>query len=224
MGRARWAVAIVAVIAVVGLAGATVARGWTPSVPDSSAIPLVARTVLQGEIAPDVTDDVDPDAIALSPIGQECLDRIERPAGYLDLCWEAYKDSHDADALQDYYRLRAYGTFGGESGTGVRWAVVRAHLVGEPSNDVFEAWPDGVFDGSCKQVDVSLGPDPVMPETLCGRTTGATATDDWSQTFTWTCVGCLIPDHANWSVALHELVAVPAGTIPTWEIYADIGG
>ncbi len=224
MGRARWTVAIVAVIAVAGLAGATVVRGWTPSVPDDSAIPLVARTALQGEIAPDATNDVDPETIARSPSGQECLDRIERPAGYLDLCWEAYRDPHDADALQDYYQLRVHGTFGGEGGTGVRWAVARADLVGEPSNDVFDAWPDGVFDGPCKQVDVSLGPGPVTPETLCGRTTGTTSTGHWSHTVTWTCVGCLFPDHANRAVTLDEFVAVPAGTIPTWEIFADLGG
>ena len=223
MGRARWAVAIVVVIAVAGLVGATIVRGWTPAVPDAGTIPLVAQTVLQGEIAPDATDGVDPDTVAPSPLGQECLDAIERPAGHLDLCWAAYKDPHDGDPLQDYYQLRVHGTFGGESGTGVRWVDVRADLVGEPSNAVLEAWPDDVFDGPCQQVDVSLGVDPVKPETICGRTTGTTSTEDWSHTFTWTCVGCLIPDHANRAVALREFVAVPAGTIPAWKIYADLG-
>jgi hypothetical protein len=142
----------------------------------------------------------------------------------MSLCWEAYKDPHEADALQDYYRLRVYGTFGGESGTGVRWAVVRAHLVGEVSNDVFDGWPDGVYDGPCAQVDVALGPDPVVPEWICGRTTGSTTIEDQSQTFDWTCAGCLLPDHADRSVALHEFVAVPAGTVPSWEIFADLGG
>ena len=222
MGRAGWTVAVVVGVAVVALVVATVLSPWTPSVPDDPTLPLVARTVLRGEIAADVTD-VDPDTIAPSPIGQECLS-IERPAGPMFLCWEAYKDPRDADALQDYYRLRVYGTFGGESGSGVRWAVVRAHLVDEPSNGVFEGWPDGVFEGPCKQVDVSLGPGPVTPETLCGRTTGSTRIDDQSQTFTWTCAGCLFPDHADRSVALHEFVAVPAGIIPTWEIFADLGG
>ena len=227
MGRARWTVAIVVVIAVAGLAGATILRGWTPTVPDDSAIPLVATAALQGAIAPDVTDDVDPDTIPLSPSGQACLETIERPAGPLFLCWAAYKDSHDGDPLKDYYKLRVYGTFGGESGTGVRWVDVRADLVGEPSNNAFDVWPEGVFDGPCQQVDVSLATDPVVPETICGRTTGTTgttATEGRSHTVTWTCVGCLIPDHADRSVALHEFVAVPAGTIPTWKIFADLGG
>lgn len=222
MGRAGWTVAIVAAVGVVALLVVTVVSPWTTTVPEDVALPLVARTVLQGEVAPDA-NNVDPDTIPRSPSGQECLN-IERPAGPLFLCWEAYKDPHDADAVQDYYLLRVYGTFGGASGTGVRWVVVRAHLVGEPSNDVFEGWPEGVFEGPCTQVDVSLGPGPVMPETICGRTTGATRIEDRSQTFTWTCAGCLFPDHADRAVALHEFVAVPAGTTPTWEIFADLGG
>jgi hypothetical protein len=60
-------------------------------------------------------------------------------------------------------------------------------------------------------------------ETVCGRTTGRIDAATWSQTVTWTCVGCLLPDDLDRAIALDQFVAVPAGTIPRWEIYADLG-
>ena len=59
-------------------------------------------------------------------------------------------------------------------------------------------------------------------ETLCGRTTEMTGSA-WSHRVTWACVGCLIPDHPDRAIALRELVAVPQKTIPSWELFADIG-
>jgi hypothetical protein len=224
MGRVNRTIAFVAVVVAVTLVGAVVVSRWSPAIPDDEAIPMVATTALRGAIAPDVTDDIDPGSIPASPAGSECLDAIERPAGPMWLCWQAYRDPHDADPLQDYYRLRVFGTFGGDGGTGVRWASVRADLAGSPSQGVFEAWPSGVYEGTCQEVDVSLGTQPLPPETLCGKTTGSASTDGWTQRVTWTCEGCLLPDHADRGFTLHEFVAVPAGTIPTWEIFADLGG
>jgi hypothetical protein len=224
IGVVAASVAIVAVAAI--LAVAAIATGWTPAVPAEGALPLIARTVLTGEITPDVTEGVDPETLPRSPYGQECLDRIERQAGPLDLCWEAYRDPHDGDPLQDSYLLRVYGTFGGESGTGVRWASVRARLVGGPSNNVFSAWPDDTFEEACREVAVSLGGivRTLQPEWLCGRTTGRTNTEDWSHRVTWTCVGCLVPGHESRGIVLYNFVAVPAGSVPAWEIQADLGG
>ncbi len=99
----------------------------------------------------------------------------------------------------------------------------------QPSNQTIESWPDGEFDGRCEEVKVSLGPGPdsgaVPVETLCARTAGSTTAgrDEWSQRVTWTCVGCLIADHKDRAIALHEWLAVPAGTVPSWEIFADLG-
>lgn len=221
MSRARWAV--VAVVGVIALAGAAVANTWTPSVPDEGALPFLARTVLEGEMTPDLTEGVDPETLSRTPAGQACL-AIDRPTGPWSICWAAYRYPYDGDPIQDYYRFRVYGTFGGETGTGLRWASVLAKLVGEPSNNVFEAWPTGVYEGPCDQVDMSVGPGPLEPETVCGRTTGSAGRVAWSHRVTWTCTSCLIPDHANRALSLHQWVAVPQGTIPTWEIYADLGG
>jgi hypothetical protein len=224
MTRARWAiVGIVAILAVIALAGAAVASRWTPSVPADGALPLVARTVLRGPITPDWTEDVDPDTLARSPAGSECLESIVRPAGRMDLCWEAYRDPYDADPDKDYYRIRVHGTFGGDTGTGARWAAVRVRLAGEPLDNVFKTWPHGVFEGPCADVEVSLGVGPPLPQTLCGRTTAASSTEGWSHRVTWTCEACLIPDQEDRAIALHEFIGVAPGTVPTWEIFADLG-
>jgi hypothetical protein len=71
-------------------------------------------------------------------------------------------------------------------------------------------------------VSLHLGLD--TDETLCGRTTATTRNDDWSQQATWTCESCLFPDHPDRALALQQWVAVAAGTVPSWEIFADLGG
>jgi hypothetical protein len=218
MNRARCAIVAGAVITLVG---ATAGCGSTPRVPDDAALPLVARTVLRGEIPPDVTEGVEPDTLPRTPAGGECV-QINRPAGPWTLCWGAHRDPRDGDPTQDYYRFNIGGSFGGEGGTGVRWAAVRVRLVDGPSNNVYRTWPKGVFDGPCEQIEVSLVGPPML-ETLCGRTTATTSTEDWSQRVTWTCEGCLGPDHADRTLPLHQWVAVPQGKVPTWEIYADLG-
>jgi hypothetical protein len=214
--------AIVAVVGVIALAGAAFANTRAPSVPDEVALPFLARTVLQGEMTPDATEGVNPETLGRTPAGQECI-AIDRPAGPWSICWAGFRYPYDADPSQDYYRFRVYGTFGGETGTGLRWASVLARLVGEPSNRVFETWPTGVYEGPCDQVDMSIGPGPIEPEVMCGRTMGSAGREPWSYRVTWTCMSCLIPGHEDRSLSLHQWVAVPQGTIPTWEIFADLG-
>ena len=215
---------VISAIALIAIVGSVLVRATSPTIPTNDALTVVARTVLQGEITPDASEGVDPATLALSPMGQECTE-IQRQAGPLFLCWEAHRDPFDSDPVQDYYRLRVYGTFGGESGTGVRWVVVNARLVDGPSSNFFEAWPNYVFDGPCQDVDVALHSGGLpMSETLCGLTTGTTNRDDWSHRVAWNCTGCpFFADHADRAISLHEFVAVPAGTIPTWEISADLG-
>ena len=221
-------------IAIMGLAvGAIWVTGrLIVTVPADAATTVLAHTVLTGPITPDASagDATDSSPLPRSPSGRQCLERIERPAGPMDLCWEDWRDPADADPQQDYYLLRVYGSFGGASGTGVRWAVAGARLVGEPSNQVFQAWPVGVYEGACEQDIVAIGPlgigsTPVL-ETLCGRTTATTSTKsgDWSQRVTWTCPSCLLPDQSTRSIALYEWMAVPEGTVPAWDIFGDLGG
>jgi hypothetical protein len=231
MGQRRQA-GIIAIVAV-ALVALVAAAVWTAdrlnvAVPADAAAAVLARTVMTGPIAPDATDGADTETLPRSPVGQQCLDQIERAAGPMYLCWEAYRDPADGDPRKDYYRLRVYGSFGGETGTGVRWAVVKARLIGQLSDDVFESWPEGTYDGACEITTVGEAAgiaDPPTQETLCGRTTVimTRTPGEWSQRVTWTCQGCLLADHDTRGISLYEFVGVPEGTVPAWEIFADLG-
>ena len=217
--------AALAIVAVVGVIGVWVAGRWTPAVPADAASVVLARTTLVGEVTPDPAEGTDPASVPREPFGSECLDPIVRPAGPLSLCWNAYRVGAEADPTKDYYRLGVSGTFGGETGTGVRWAVVRVRVVGEPAGRVFEGWPRGVVEGSCRQVEVAFGlaTEPVF-HTVCGGTTGTTDDVAWSHTVSWVCTGCLVADHADREIALEVFVGMPEGVVPTFEIFADLGG
>jgi hypothetical protein len=219
--------------AVVVLVATVVAGVWAVgrlnvAVPADAAATVLAHTVMSGPITPDTTNEDDAEPIARSPIGQGCLDRIERPAGPLDLCWEAYRDPADGDPKKDYYRLRVYGSFGGETGTGVRWAVVKARLIGEPMDGAFVTWPGSTYDGPCEAASVGMAAgvsESTTMEELCGRTTAieTPGAGGWSLRVTWTCQTCLFADHDTRAIALYEFVGVPEGTVPAWEISADLG-
>jgi len=179
--------------------------------------------LMTGEIAPDVTDETDVTDIPISPSGQECLPRIERPTGYMDVCWEAHRAPYDADAAKDYYLLHVYGTFGAGSDGSPRWALLKGDLVGAPSDGVMEGWPSGEFDGTCEPEPVTIpGLDPGTSETFCGHI-AAGESDGWTHAVTWTCRGCLIPDERDWGLSLYQWVGVAQGSVPSWQVFADFG-
>lgn len=198
----------------------TIHDRWSPRIPVDAGSTFVARTSLAGPNGPDGSLDAGP-----TPSGQQCLDRIERPSGPLDLCWEAFRERNDADPAKDYYHLRVYGSYGGESGTGVTWLVARAQLEGSAADGVFEVWPKSTFDGDCQPMDVIQPPfGSGGTEIVCGRTIGTVDYRTWTQTLTWTCEGCLFGSHATRGLAMYEVVGVPEGTIPSWTIGVDYGG
>jgi hypothetical protein len=215
------AVGVVFVALLVG--AAFVASNWTGSVPAGAATTPIARTALEGDVDPDPDPEVQPSVTLLSPSGQECLGRLSNPAGYMDLCWSVWR-TPDGDAAKDYYTLRLYGTVGG-SGSGIRWWALRADLVGEPGDNVFQGWPSGDFDGACAQ-QVAPVTSPSGAELfvdLCHRTRGM-SNDGWQHFVQWTCTACLLPDHSDREIALFVEVGVAQGTVPEWDIGADFGG
>ena len=200
----RLAVITIIVIGGLATAGVILASGWTPTIPADAASAVIARTAVEGRASSD------------------CLDRIERQGGWLDLCWHALRQQ-DGDPAKDYYILRVVGTLDGERG-GVRWSAIRARLVDAPAADaVFDGWPSGTIDGPCQAHPVSLlvAPDPASEE-VCGRTSGEFIAT-WDYRVTWTCVDCVVPDRSARPVALYFSVAVPEGRVPNWEIGADFG-
>jgi hypothetical protein len=203
----RQARAIVFVGAAAAAALAFAVLRWVPDAPAAAASDSVVRTSMQG-----------------STNSGECLPRIERPSGYLDACWQAYRERTDGDPQKDYYRLHVYATFGpGPSGS-PRWARLAADLVGTPADNVLMTWPSGEWDGPCDQqpVTIGLGGPPIV-ETICGHTAAAEP-EPWTHVVTWTCRGCLIPDDHDRALNLHVIVGVPEGEVPEWDIAVDVGG
>ena len=226
-GSGNRLVAIVLVLVVV-IAAIAVTLSWIrPSIDAEAASDPIARTVLTGQVSPDVTEGPIPSGVApddltpASPFGGECLDRITRGSGWIDVCWQASRFGDEVDPARDYYRLRLYGSY-----EGVRWMAVGSRLLVDPGGNVFDAWPDGTYEGACRQEQVHL----LVPltalatEYICGHTEGRIDYADWSHRVTWRCEGCLLPDSTTHGFGLYNVVGVPAGTIPSWDLFADAGG
>jgi hypothetical protein len=202
--------AVVVVVAAVLIA---TGRPSGPSVGDP-----VARAVPVGSIDPDRNDPGAPDGGPRSPHGQACLERIQRETGYLDLCWSVDRDPGDADATKDYYLLHLYGTHGG----GIRSMVVRSDLVGTPGDGVLSVWPTGTIEGPCELRDVTLGgyDGTLQGAHVCGKTVGELEGATWSHTVTWTCE-CVPGEQVDRGFDSYLWLGVPAGTIPSWDLYAE---
>ncbi|HET7521636.1 MAG TPA: hypothetical protein VFK61_08910 [Candidatus Limnocylindria bacterium] len=155
------------------------------------------------------------------------MERIsDGDGGWADLCWQAHRLTNDGDPSQDYYVLEVYGSTGADGASGPRWAVIRAQLIGEPSNRVFDAWPTGTYDGDCQDTaptGMLLGTQTLVHTTICGRLEGVAEYATWTHSVTWKCIGCVLPDSRNRALSLFSAVAVPQGTLASWDVYADIG-
>ena len=129
--------------------------------------------------------------------------------------------ANEADAPTDYYVLRLYG-----SHEGLRWIAVNSRLAGSPVDAFLDAWPNGTYQGPCRREPVSmLVPLSDLPaDDVCGRTEGHVIAATWSHEVTWTCEGCLIPDATTRGISLYAVVGSPSGTVPTWDVFADVGG
>lgn len=198
----RVAVTVIALVAVLAAGGAWWAANWSPTIPPDAASPVVARA-------------------AVDDVMSTCLDRIERPEGWLDLCWQVARQD-DEDPQKDYYVLRLHGTLSGEHG-GVRWWAARARLVDvAPVDSVFDGWPS-YADGPCEEQRVSvISPFSQVDEDVCGLTEGEFI-GAWDYRVTWQCIGCMLPERSARPVILYFSVAVPEGRLPAWEIGADFG-
>jgi hypothetical protein len=220
--------AIVLALVVLVAAIAVILLPRPPAIEVGAATTPIARIVLSGPISPDATErpistgDVDPgDGVPSSPRGGECLDRIVRADGWIDLCWQAARYDNEMDPAKDYYLLKLYGSY-----EGVRWMVVGSQLLVEPSGGSYATWPEGTYDGACRQepIHLFLPMPPMAREIVCGHTE-ATASDgaEWSQRLVWRCEGCQVPDSTTRGFASFNAVGVPSGSIPSWDLFAEAG-
>jgi hypothetical protein len=226
------ATAVLVVLPVATAIAGEVAAGWAPTVPTDAGTTVAARVDLADTVpSPPPGDATSEDAAV---VASSCLDRERRPAGWLDLCWSVVRQV-DGDPDGDYYRFEATGTFGAEAtaagdgsgereGSGIRWLVLRSHLMTPVLDGVFSAAPDGATDGC--QPDATTQPAGFgsgVAELPCdGRTVGVA--DLQTHTLTWTCRDCLLgPDLQERRIAMAEDIKVAEGALPAWQLYADFG-
>ena len=203
------------------LAGVYVLFVTGPAIPATAAQTPIARTVMTGDVLPDVENLNQP---VPSPSGQECLDRITRDSGWVDLCWAAWRYQPETEDQQDTYFLKVYGSYQSTSALGIRWFVVKSRLVGQLYSGAFDGWPDGTYDGPCDEVPVSMG----IPMTstqngpICGHTTSGKGSG-WTWESDRTCRPCWPFDSTTRGFELDNVVGVAAGTVPAWDVYVDFG-
>jgi hypothetical protein len=226
-GRRRLVVgvAMVAAIIAVAVVGLDVAVG-SPTIPAGSAAAPIAVVKNNSTVAtyPDPSDA----ASGAGPlVRRACLDRIERGASWLDLCWTIGRLTNETDPVHDDYILRVAGTLhGGPLPSGARWAVLRAGPdAASAPFQVVDAWPGkATYDGACRAVPMALGFYGAQTDEVCGRTVGELDPSSPQTTgFAWTCAGCLLPLAGDQPVILVVRVAVDEGKTPIWDLYADLG-
>lgn len=214
-------------------AGAAAAAGWSPAVPEAAGTTLVADIELARPGLPG-PESSEPGEVGLVASG--CVGRLQRPVGWLDLCWSVVR-LEDEDTDGDYYGFEAHGTFGSDatdpgqsSGSGIRWVVVRDRLLVPVVDAVWRADPDGVAQpcGAPDRDRPTFGFGLLQPlgwaqrDVPCdGRTVGTA--DAQAHTVTWTCLGCFLPDRGERAIGLTQEVKVREGVAPAWRLYADFG-
>lgn len=213
---------LVLVAALLPFAGTALAS-WTPTVPADAGTTELARISVPLASPSDDASSTD-DAY----VDGTCLERASRPAGWLDLCWTVTRLA-DLDPDGDYYRFEAHGTFGSDAtdtarpvGSGIRWLVLRNHLLTPVLDGVSSGRPDGTVTGCTSNGDDTMFYSPSEPELPCDGTTVGADELQW-HTVTWTCLGCLIPDKLDRAIGLSEVVKVAEGATPSWILYADFG-
>src|SRR5689334_25047412 len=123
------------------------------------ALGLAAVALAMDRIPPSIPANAAAAAIVTATPGEDgsgdgnCLDRASWGPGWADLCWQAWRLTDETDPSKDYYALTMYGSF-----QGVRWLVIRSDLAGQPAGGAFDGWPDGTYEGDCRNVTVQLMP------------------------------------------------------------------
>jgi hypothetical protein len=158
---------------------------------------------------------------ANTPSGQACLDRIQRGAGWLDLCWQAEHSAGDGDPQQDYYVLRLYG-----SHQGLRWVAIGSRLVGTPAFGGYDEWPTrGTYVGECREIAMGLplSMTGFQSDQVCGHTESTFDSGTWTQRLTWTSEELLGGDQTTREIAMWAFVGVKPDEVPSWDLFADGG-
>jgi hypothetical protein len=225
----RWAVAIVPVAVIIATTWGAAAISWVPTVPVGVQGVRIGTATVQGFNPPDPSDWFPQIIVPRTPAGSGCFDPVVRPAGRLDVCWEAYRDNREHLPGADYYQFRLIATLHATAPS--TWVDISIIPVGDERTRVAHLWPSGVLDGPCRSAAVE-GMDfltngemthDVANDLACGRTTAARADARQRHWVIWTCARCGADEEEGRQVAIRELVATSQGGVPTWQVYAELG-
>ncbi|HUP54292.1 MAG TPA: hypothetical protein VM408_02200, partial [Methylomirabilota bacterium] len=106
----RSAVAIVPAAVVIATTLGISASSWVPAVPVAVQGAHIGTATVEGFNPPDPSDWFPQLVVPRTPAGRGCFDPVVRPAGRLDLCWEAYRDNRESLPGADYYQFRLAAT------------------------------------------------------------------------------------------------------------------
>jgi hypothetical protein len=193
-------------------------------------VALVGFYVLHAVTAPRVGAADAVRTVATVPSGSGgdnvCVDRVARPAGWMDLCWEVARITEELDPEDDYWVVRAFGTVRGDPPSGVKWAILHATYQGD-ADRTRERSPIGTSDGPCREVEIDPGwirSPSLIPRTItaCEHLEGSQ--DGGSVMAIWTCGSCIFGIQEDREIALVQIATTAAGDSPSWELSAGFGG
>jgi hypothetical protein len=162
----------------------------------------------------------------IGPIDQECPRSVDRLVARLDLCYATQAVAPVPGSGRDRILLRVYGSVVADEGPGITGWVVRVRPAGGASPTIDATWPTGTYSGPCRDVTVEL---PIIDtqvdrHNLCPSTTVivGSSEDAAEVVMDWACVDCPPPHRTTLEVVLYVLADVAVGTVPAWEIRADV--
>jgi hypothetical protein len=225
----RWTLALAPAAVAIAVTWSSASSAWIPNVPEQVPGTLVGTAEVHGFNPPDPSDWLPQLVVPRFPNGRGYFDPVVQPAGRLELCWEGYRDNRERLPGADYYQFRLLATL--HSTTPTSWVAIDILVPGEERTYVGHLWPSGVLDGPCRTTavegmnfltDGDMTND-VAEDVACGRTTAATSDGGRRHWVIWTCAACGADEASGRQIAIREIVGSPEGSVPTWEIYAELG-
>lgn len=225
----RWALAVAPAAVVIATTWGVAASSWVPAVPVAVQGAQIGTATVQGFNPPDPSDWFPQILASRTPAGSGCFDPVVRPAGRLEVCWDAYRDNREHFPGADYYQFRLITTLHATAPS--TWVAISIVPVGDDRTRVRQLWPSGVLDGPCRSAAVE-GMDfltngemthDVANDLACGRTTAALEDGGQRHWVIWTCASCGADQVQGRQVAIRELVATEQRSVPSWQVYAELG-
>jgi hypothetical protein len=213
-------------VVVVALVGLGLFWSWRslPHVPRNAATAPIATVAPVGAVATDAPSGASATELPTTPSGEGCLDKLTFTDASMSLCWQVLREGKDSDPAQDAYSLRVYGTF-----QAAQWAVVRAHVVAPAEGATIIAhWPAGDMTTACQALAPggfggSVSPRPGQADPCALLLGPAVGGDPTRSSVSWTCNACDRSATTDRPIELRQVVSVPEGVVPTWELFAAAG-